>query len=208
MKKSVKIIIGVIALVAILAIIAVAVIFSTKDSSKKTSLPEINSAEDLSALIEKVYEQVEEEKPMLGTIEVDLSDTTSVKSFTGLEDGNNFEFLSVSEPMINAIPYSLVIGKVKEGINANELAKEMSESIDQRKWICVTANDLYATSSGNCVFLVMGGKDSSKLASSAYESFKNIAQTVGKEYTKNLSDEELPPDTEDTGILQVPSSEQ
>ena len=58
MKKSVKIIIGIVIIVAILAVIVLAVNFSNKNSNGKTSLPEINSSEDLSSLIEKIYEQL------------------------------------------------------------------------------------------------------------------------------------------------------
>ena len=176
MKNSVKIIIGVIVVIAIIAAIIIAVNLNGKNSSGKTNLPEINSSEDLSALIEKIYEQVDLGELMIGTNQVDLTDATSVKSYTGLEDGNNFEYLSVSEPMIGSIPYSLVIGKVKEGVQANDIAKQMSETVDQRKWICVTANDLYATSSGKYVFLVMGGEGSAEIAKSAYDSFKNLAR--------------------------------
>ena len=208
MKKSVKIIIGVIVLVAIIAGIIIAVNFSSKNSNGKTSLPEISSSEDLHALVEKIYEPVTLGELMIQTIDVDLTDATSVKSFTGLEDGSSFEYLSVSEPLIGSIPYSLVIGKVKEGTNANEIAKQMSESIDQRKWICVTANNLYATSSGEYVFLVMGGQAGSEIAKSAYDSFKNIAQTIGKEYEKSIPDDEIPEDPEGSPVFQVPTAEQ
>ena len=208
MKKSVQIIIGVIAIIAIIAAIAIAIIFNGKSLNGKTSLPEVSSLEDLHELIEKIYEPVDIGDLMIDTIDVNLTDANSVKSFTGLEDGNSFEYLCVSEPLIGSIPYSFVIGKVKEGVNANELAKQMSESINQRKWICVTANDLYATSSGEYVFLVMGGQSSAEIAKSAYDSFKNLAQKVGEEYEKSISDEEIPDDTEGTPVFQVPTTEQ
>ena len=153
MSKTTKIIMTVFIVVAVIAVIAVIAVVGMNSGNGKTNLPQVASNEDLVDLVDKVYENSTVELyDTITSMPIDLTDETSVKSFTGLEDGSNFELLSVSEPMINAIPYSLVIGKVKEGINANELAKEMSESIDQRKWICVSAEKVLATNSGNIVF--------------------------------------------------------
>ena len=203
MKKSTKITIALIIAIAIIAVIAIILI-----SSKSSENIDVNSQEDLENLMNKVYDGVTADLYNVETRSIDLSDSISVQSYTGLENGDDLEYAVVSEPLINAQPYSFILAKVRDGVNANNIANEMSEKVDPRKWICVSASKIYATSSGNCVFLVMGGKDSSKLASSAYENFKNIAQTIGKEYTKNLSDDELPLDAEGTGIFQVPSSEQ
>ena len=49
--------------------------------------------------------------------------------------------------MMSSQAYSLVLVKVKDGVDANNIAKTMSEKIDTRKWICVSAEKLYATSS-------------------------------------------------------------
>jgi hypothetical protein len=77
--------------------------------------------------------------------------------------------------------YSLVIAKVKEGTDADKLAKAMSENIDMRKWICVSAEVLYATSTEDLVFLVMSSEE---MAKPVFDAFKNKVGNVGEEYKK------------------------
>ena len=87
--------------------------------------------------------------------------------------------------------YSLVIAKVQSGIDADKVAKEMSEKVDTRKWICVEAEKLYATSSGDIVFLVMTNEGTAK---PIFERFKTLAGNVNEVYEKNAAEIELPPE--------------
>ena len=191
MKKSTKITIALIIAIAIIAVIAIILI-----SSKSSENIDVNSQEDLENLMNKVYDGVTADLYNVETRSIDLSDSISVQSYTGLENGDDFEYAVVSEPLINAQPYSFILAKVRDGVNANNIANEMSEKVDPRKWICVSASKIYATSSGNIVFLVMSDDEK---ASSVYESFKSVVGTVGEVYEKSVEDGELPPDT-DTGV--------
>ena len=197
MNKTTKIIIAVVVIIAIIAVVVAVLVKEDKSTNSTTNLSEVNSIEDLADLVNKVYEGVTVEMYNVETRDIDISDASTVKSYTGLENGDDLEYAVVSEPMINAQAYSLVMAKVKDGVNANEVAKEMSEKIDTRKWICVSADQLYATNSGNIVFLIMTDKEK---ATGIYESFKTLAGTVGEEYQRTTEDNELPPDT-DTGVM-------
>ena len=181
MKKQTIIILTVV----ILALVVIfAVVFMNKGN--KTNLKPIESAEDLSALIKELYVGKEETlPPSVNTTIVDVTDANAVKSTTGLENGDNLQFLAVSEPMISSQAYSLVLAKVKDGVDANEVAKAMSEKINPAKWICVSAEKIYATNSGDVVCLVMSSEEWAK---PVYESFKTLAGTVGKEYEKTGAD--------------------
>ncbi len=195
MKKSTKIAIIAIAIVLVVAIIVAVVIGlnSSKDNKETTEpskLGEISSAEDLEKLIDKIYEG-NENLPALQTQVIEVADDITVHMLTGLENGQDLEYLVASEPLINAQAYSLVIAKVKSGVNANKIAEEMSEKIDQRKWICVSAEKVYSTSSGDVVFLVMSDEETAK---PVYDKFKEVAGSIGKEYVKEEPEIELPPD--------------
>lgn len=195
MKKSTKIAIIAVAIVLVIAIIVAIVlgVNSNKDNQKTTEpskLGEITSAEDLEKLIDKIYEG-NENLPGLQTQAVEVADDITVNMLTGLEGGQDLEYLVVSEPLINAQAYSLVIAKVKEGVDANKIAKEMNEKIDQRKWICVSAEKVYSTSSGDIVFLVMSNEETAK---PVYDKFKELAGTVGEEYVKEEPEIDLPPE--------------
>lgn len=196
MKKSTKIAIIIIAIVAIIAVVVAVVMNLNKgnDDNKKATesskLGEITSAEDLEKLIDKIYEG-NENLPGLQTQAIEVADDITVHMLTGLEGGQDLEYLVASEPMINAQAYSLVIAKVKSGVDANKIAKEMNEKIDQRKWICVSAEKVYSTSSGDIVFLVMSDEETAK---PVYDKFKELAGTVGKEYVKEEPEIDLPPE--------------
>lgn len=187
MKRTTKIMIVAIVIVFIMVIIGIALFTNKKP---KTNLEAINSVEDLSALVNKVYEGQEGNIPSsLQTQIIDTTDDMAVKMVTGLENANDLEYVVASEPMITSQAYSLVLAKVKNGKNADEIAKQMSENVDQAKWICVSAEKVYATSSGNIVFLVMS---SEKTAKPIYEKFKTLAGNIGKEYEKTEEQIELP----------------
>ena len=188
MNKTTKI---VIAVVAIIAVIAIAVAVIAMNSKSKTNLPTIESNEDLTALVDKIYEGLEIEMPMLMSQPVDVTDNDMVSFITGLENADNVEYVVASEPMMSSQAYSLVLVKVKKGANANEVAKEMNDKIDNRKWICVTAEKVYSTSSGDVVCLVMSNEETAK---AVYEKFKTLAGTVGEEYERTAEEIKLPED--------------
>lgn len=208
MKKSTKIAIIVIALIVVIAVVIAVVmnlnkgakkddestkpegVSANQGESKETSNLRIANDEDLEDLIEEIYDGVDD-LPALQTQVIDVADEDYVQAFTGLENGEDLEYLVVSEPLINARAYSLVIAKVQDGVNANKIAEEMNEKIDQRKWICVSAEKVYSTSSGDIVFLVMSDEETAK---PVYDKFKELAGSVGKEYVKEAPEIELEPD--------------
>lgn len=188
MNKTTKI---VIAVVAIIAVIAIAVAVIAINSKPKTNLEPISSSEDLTALVDKIYDGLEIEMPMVGTQTVDITDSNAVKYTTGLENANDIEYVVESMPMMMAQPYSLVLVKVKDGTNIEEIAKKMNENIDARKWVCVSAEKVYTTTSGDVICLVMSREE---VAKPVYEKFKTLAGTVGKEYERTVEDGQLPDD--------------
>ncbi|MCI8277191.1 MAG: hypothetical protein HFJ46_04625 [Clostridia bacterium] len=190
MNKTVKTIIIIVAVIAI--ILGVYIAISLINKKPKTNLDPVKSGEDLIGLVDKIYSEMsEEELPMLESQLLDLTNNDTVKYITGLDNGTDFEYVVVSEPLMSSQAYSLVIAKVQSGVNADKVAKEMSEKVDTRKWICVEAEKLYATSSGDIVFLVMTNEGTAK---PIFERFKTLAGNVNEVYEKNAAEIELPPE--------------
>ena len=185
MKKSTIVIIAV--CVVVVAVLAV-MLFSKGPSS---NLPAITNVEDLSKLVDSIYAGVTDEMPGVMTQPIDVTDKDSVSYMTGLENGDELEYLVVSEPMMSSQAYSLVLAKVKSGANASKVAETMKTNINTRKWICVTAEKVYATNSGDVVFLVMTRAD---LAQSVLNSFKTLAGNVGQVFERTEQEPELPQD--------------
>ena len=151
---------------------------------------DVNS-DELTKFVDELYAGNENLYPSLMTQSIDMSDADSVKYMTGLSSTENIEAVVVSEPMMSSQAYSLVLVKVKSGANADAIAKEMSENIDMRKWICVSAEVLYATSTEDLAFLVMSSEE---MAKPVYDAFKKKVENIGEEYTKAEVVEELPAD--------------
>ena len=191
MNKIVKIVIAII--VAIVIIMGVN-LFRNSTPKQKSNL-NINNNDDLVSLIYQIYEGVTIEMPKLQTQALDVTDANMVKTFTGLDSTENIENLVVSEPLMSSQAYSLVLVKVKDGANINDMAKAMNENIDVRKWICVSAEKVYTATSGNVICLVMTNADTAK---AVYDSFKTIAGGIEKEYERTVEEPVFP--TEETEI--------
>ena len=160
----------IIAVVAVIALIIGGIALSSgKNSGEGIKL---ETAAEMQALIEKIYQDTEMPLQSLQTAEM-------VSYITGLKSNENVEIAIMSEPMMTSQAYSLVMVKAKENADVEAMKKEMVDNVDTRKWICVTAEKVYATNSGNVIFLVMSSEE---LAKPVYEAFKKEANgQIGKE---------------------------
>lgn len=116
-------------------------------------------AEGLAAIIDKIYEQQPVELAV-GTMPVDVTDTSeeglwALKRFTGLDSAEGITEAAVSEAMIGSQAYSMVLVRVADAANAKNVAEAMKGGIDQRKWICVEADDMLVSGYGDVVMLIM-----------------------------------------------------
>lgn len=109
---------------------------------------------DLTAVIEKIYEKTGFEL-MVGNTPVDLTNSETMKYNMGLEDASKIKEAVVSEAMISSQAYSLVLARVNDAADAKDVANDMLNGIDQRKWICVIADDLQVVTKDDLVLLVM-----------------------------------------------------
>ena len=183
MNKTTKIVIA----VAVVAVVAIAVVL-LMNSKPKTNLDPITSNDDLSKLVDKINEGLEDKMPYVGT---QVVETEMIEYHTGLKNFDKIDYAVVSDAMMTAQAHSLVLVKVKDGVNVEEVAKEMHENINARKWVCVSAEKVYTTSSGDVVCLVMSNAETAKVV---YEKFKTLAGTVGQEHERTVEDGELPED--------------
>ena len=189
MNKKTLIIVAILGIIALVLGIAYGYNSASKQDASKTSNLNINTAEDLTTLVDKIYDGISIEMPMLQTMPLETTEADMVKMFTGLDSAENIEYVVASEPMMSSQAYSLVLVKVKDGADANAMAKTMNENIDERKWICVTAEKIYTATSGNVICLVMSNADTAK---TVYDSFKTLAGSVGQEYERTAEQPELP----------------
>lgn len=132
----------------------------------------------LSAIVDAIYANHPMELP-LGTIDVDLSDSYAVKSYLGLDSNEKIAEAVASESMLGAQAYSLVLCRVKNTADAPSIAQQMRDGIDQRKWVCVHADDLLVSACGDVVMLVMISSDYAEngTAASLTDAFQKVCGT-------------------------------
>ena len=120
-------------------------------------------------VIEKIYTKKDMGEIALATITQDMMDFTDpevLKMYTGTDDTSAIKEIAVSEAMVGAIPYSLVLARVNDESKATEIAQTMFDNIDTRKWLCVEADDLKVAVCGDTVMLIMIGSQYAETATS------------------------------------------
>ncbi len=185
MKKQNIFIIGLILLAAISFIIFILVSGSgNKGNGNKGN---VETPIDINDIINTINKNNKNVLPELETLKVDIKNIDEVTSYTGLKTNDGIESIVVSEPLITAQAYSVAIVKVKDNADVEKIKQEMLDNIDMRRWICVSAEQLYITNSGNVIFSVMADKD---VAKAVYNDFKKyVNNNIGKELEKSNDEE-------------------
>lgn len=127
--------------------------------------------------LSEIAGEIYEKKPVelrLETRELDLSNLDLLKYNTGLSDASKIEEAVVSEPLITTQAYSMALVRVKEGEDAKAVGEEMLKGIDQRKWICVEADDLKVMGCNQVVVLIMVSSGLSVTADEIEEAFQAV----------------------------------
>ena len=188
MKKKQNIL--VIALI-LLAVITFGVIILVSGKENTSSL---ETTKDIIKMINSINKDNKNVLPELETMKIDVKNIDEVTSYTGLTSNDNIESIVVSVQMMTAQAYSVAVVKVKDNADVEKIKQEMLDNIDMRRWICVSAEQLYITNSGNVIFSVMTDKD---IAKAVYDDFKKyVNNNIGKELEKSNDEEniELPPE--------------
>ncbi len=136
---------------------------SKKEENKKDE--PANKTENVEGALEdlmtKVYEDIpEEERPMmLMNTEVNEENVEYYLGTTEIE----YEEALASESGVGSIPHSVVLVRVKENANVEEIKKTIKDSVNPRKWICVEAEEVVVESRGDLIILIMASSNVDKL---------------------------------------------
>lgn len=152
------------------------------NNTPATEAPTEAPAVKVEGTMEELLNKVVELKPvefMGGTMPVDLTDTSEdglwmIKNYTGLDSAESITEAAFFEPMMGSIPYSMVMVRVAEGADIKAVAEGMKNGIDQRKWICVEADDLQVVSYGDVVMLIMVGSDTGLTSQDYVDAFAQV----------------------------------
>ena len=111
----------------------------------------------------------------MGTVlPVDLADADATWYFTGLSDAAQITDVAVYEPMMGSQAFSLVMVRTAEGVDVKEVAQQMKDNIDPRKWICVGADEIMAAGYGDAVMFIMVDSQLGLSAQTYVDAFKTV----------------------------------
>ncbi len=162
--------------------------------SGKENTGSLETTKDIIKMINSINKDNKNVLPELETMKINVKNIDEVTSYTGLTSNDDIESIVVSVPLITSQAYSVAVVKVKDNADVEKIKQEMLDNIDMGRWICVSAEQLYITNSGNVIFSVMTDKD---IAKAVYDDFKKyVNNEIGKELEKT-NDEgniELPPE--------------
>ena len=182
MKKQNIFIIGLI----LLAVISFVIFILVSGRGNKGS---VETPKDINDIIKTINKNNKNVLPELETMKVDIKNIDEVTSYTGLKTNDGIESIVVSEPLITSQAYSVAIVKVKDNADVEKIKQDMLDNIDMRRWICVSAEQLYITNSGNVIFSVMADKD---VAKAVYNDFKKyVNNNIGKELEKSNNEKNI-----------------
>ena len=116
---------------------------------------------------------------MGGQQSVDLQDTSeeglwALKSYTGLDSAEKISDVAVYEPMTGSQAFSLVLVRVKNAADTKQIAQEMKDNIDPRKWICAGADQVMAAGYDDVVLFIMVDSALGKTAQSYVDAFAQL----------------------------------
>lgn len=158
----------------------------TACSCNNNSNPSANTTEGTQAALTGTMEetagkliQANPVEFMGGFVPVDLKDTSEeglwqLKSTTGLDSADKITDVAVYEPMTGSQAFSLVLVRVAEGNSPKEVAQQMKDNIDPRKWICAMADQVMAAGYQDTVMFIMVDSGLGETAQSYVDAFKEL----------------------------------
>lgn len=134
---------------------------TSKNASIEGSLPE---------LMTKIYSGTERETANLINTEITAE---NLNYYTGL-DSLDFKEGLASEPMINVDPHSVVLLRVNDVSQVEDIKSQIKAKVDPRKWICVEVapENVIVDNIGDLVIVIMDNNESKAL----HENFKNLSK--------------------------------
>lgn len=188
-----KIIIPV-AIILVIGLITTVIVINNNNQKNTSSL---NTAKEMKTALKNINKNLGDTLPDLEVTEISSNDSELVASYTYLSDPSIVESLVVSEPTMSSQAYLAFILKLKDNTNVENVKEELLNNLDMNRWICVSAEKIYITNSGNTIFVVMSFEE---WATPVYNEFvKYVDKNIGKTLEKEDEDITLP----ETNIPQV-----
>lgn len=144
---------------------------------------ETTAPANLEGTVEELLNRIVEKQPVEfagETMTIDLTDTSDegtwrFESTTGLSDPAKLKEAAAFEPLMGSMAFSMVMVRVADAVDPQEIAQAMKEGINPRKWVCVEADDMKVAGCGDVVMLIMLSSEMDLTAQSFVDAFQSVA---------------------------------
>ena len=147
-----------------LGLLIIGVLFLTGCSAK-----EENIEGSLEEIMDKLYEWISEDELTMGLSNIEII-SENVEGYLGTSD-IEFESALASESMVGSIAHSIILVRAKENQDIEALKKQIEDSINPNKWVCVTAENVVVKNKGDLILVIM----TNELAPKIEENFDKLS---------------------------------
>ena len=153
---------------------------------------------ELNGMVDDIYKVQPVDLMGMETTAIDLTDESWYNYLAGLtaEKVDKVDAAVISQPMTGSQAYSLVLARVKDPADAQEIAVSMRDNINLRKWVCVAADKARVVTFGDKVLFVMADSelaDADALADAAAQAF-DVTFDSDESIASTEDDSDLPPE--------------
>ena len=131
-----------------LGLLIIGALFLTGCSAK-----EENIEGSLEEIMDKLYEGISEDELPMGLSNIEII-SENVEGYLGTSD-IEFESALASESMVGSIAHSIILVRAKENQDIEALKKQIEDSINPNKWVCVTAENVVVKNKGDLNLVIM-----------------------------------------------------
>lgn len=124
----------------------------------------------LEDIMAKVYGNISTEDLPMGLTNIVLT-SENQEYYLGTNDIEYKEALA-SESMVGSIAHSIVLIRLNEGQNVEEVVSKLKESVNPRKWLCVEVEEVKVENIGDLIIVIMNDQHKDTLV----QNFKKLAK--------------------------------
>ena len=135
-----------------------------------TGCKEKNVEGSLEEIMTKVYSTLKQDETPMMLTNIQITEE-NVEAYLGTTDIKFKEALA-SESATGSIAHSVVLIRVDEKTNVEQVKEKIENSVNPRKWICVEAEEVEVESKGNLILLVMSNEKTVEKITEQFEKLK------------------------------------
>ena len=135
-----------------------------------TGCKDKNVEGSLEEIMTKVYSTLKQDETPMMLTNTQITEE-NVEAYLGTADIKFKEALA-SESATGSIAHSVVLIRVDEKTNVEQVKEKIENSVNPRKWICVEAEEVEVESKGNLILLVMSNEKTAEKITEQFEKLK------------------------------------